>query len=185
VATLISIVIIGLGTASLVALSWRSFPRPRSHGFFRFFAFEAILCLIVLNAPHWFSRPGAPRQLLSWVLLAISFFLAIHAFHVLRLLGKPATPAPGSPAYRFENTTTLVTVGAYRYIRHPLYGSALFGAWGTALKVVSPLSIALGVIATVLLVATAKAEEAENLDRFGGAYREYMGGTRLFIPFLW
>lgn len=184
-ATLISIVIIGLGTVSLVALSWRSFFHPRSHGFFRFFALEAILSLIVLNARNWFSCPGAPRQILSWVLLAISLSLAIHGFHLFRLLGNPTTPAPGSPMYRFENTTTLIAVGAYRYIRHPMYASALFGAWGAALKALSPLAITLGVIATAFLVATAKAEEAENLVRFGDAYRKYMGSTRLFIPFLW
>lgn len=183
--TPISITIIGWGTASLVALSWRSLAYSRSHGFFRFFAFEAILWLVVLNAPHWFSRPAAPRQLFSWVLLASSLFLALQGFHLLHVLGKPITPAPGSPIYRIENTTTLVTVGAYRYIRHPLYASALFGAWGAALKTVSPLSIALGVIATVFLVATAKAEERENIVRFGSAYREYIGRTRRFIPFLW
>ena len=36
--------------------------------------------------------------------------------------------------YRFESTTTLVTAGAYRYIRHPLYESGLMLAWGAALK---------------------------------------------------
>jgi protein-S-isoprenylcysteine O-methyltransferase Ste14 len=182
---LVPIVIIGAGTASLVALSWRSFPHPRSHGFFRFFAFEAILWLVVLDAPHWFSHPGAPRQLVSWTLLAGSFVLALHGFHLLRLLGRPTTPAAGSPTYRFENTTALVMVGAYKYIRHPLYASALLAAWGTVLKSVSPLSIALGVVATSLLAATARAEERENLVRFGDAYREYMDHTRLLIPFLW
>jgi len=183
--TLICIVIIGVGTASLVALSWRSLPRPRSHGFFRFFALEAILWLVVLNASHWFSRSGSPRQLFSWVLLASSLFLVLHGFHLLRVLGEPTTPVPGSPTYRIENTTRLLTVGAYRYIRHPLYASALFGAWGAALKAVSLRSIALGVIATAFLVATAKAEERDNIVRFGSAYREYMGRTRMFIPFVW
>jgi protein-S-isoprenylcysteine O-methyltransferase Ste14 len=183
--TLISIAIIGLGTACLVVLSWRSFPYSRSHGFFRFFAFEAILWLIVLNAPDWFRRPDTPRQMFSWVFLASSLFLALHAFHLLRVLGKPTTPAPGAPTYRIENTTMLVRVGAYRYVRHPLYASALFGAWGAALKTVSWVSITLGVIATAFLVATANAEERENVVRFGRAYREYMEHTRLFIPFLW
>jgi hypothetical protein len=89
--TLISIVVIGLGTTSLVAVSRRSSPHRRSHGFFRFFAFEAILCLVVLNAPRWFSRPGAPRQLLSWVLLAGSLLLALGHFLLL-----PITHTAGS-----------------------------------------------------------------------------------------
>ncbi len=118
------------------------------------------------------------------MLLTVSLFLAIHGFRLLSLLGRPATPARDSPTYRIENTTTLVTVGAYRYIRHPLYASVLFGAWGAALKAPSPLSIVLGLVATAFLVATAKAEEAENLARFGDAYREYMARTRRFIPFV-
>jgi protein-S-isoprenylcysteine O-methyltransferase Ste14 len=33
-----------------------------------------------------------------------------------------------------EKTTILVTTGAYRYIRHPLYSSLLFLAWGIFFK---------------------------------------------------
>ena len=167
-----------------MAVSWRSLRNPRSHGFPRFFAFEAVLCLVVWNAPHWFSRPAAPAQILSWILLTVSLVLAIHGFRLLRLVGRPAPPAPGSPIHHIENTTTLVTVGAYRYIRHPLYASVLFGTWGVVLKAPSPPSLALGLVASACLVATARAEEAENLIRFGDAYRQYMARTRRFIPFV-
>lgn len=180
----LSAAVVVLGTALLVAASRRALINARSHGFFRFFAFEAILCLVVLNAPSWFQRPAAPNQLASWALLATSLLLAIHALHLLGRFGRPTVPAAGSPLYRIENTTAIITIGAYRYIRHPLYASALVGAWGAVLKDLSPVAIALGLLATVFLVATAKAEEAENLDRFGEPYREYMTRTRLFIPFV-
>ena len=42
----------------------------------------------------------------------------------------------------------------------------------------------LGVVAAGLLLATAKAEESEDIIRFGKAYREYMARTRVFIPFV-
>lgn len=184
-AKLIASGILAVGSILLVALSWRSFRPRRLHGFFRFFAFEAILCLVVLNARHWFSRAGTPRQLVSWLLLGVSFSLAIHGFHYLRLFGKPQAPTPGAPTYRFENTTVLVTAGAFRYIRHPLYASLLFGVWGAVLKAVSLPSVGLGIIATAFLAATAKAEEAESVDRFGSSYRQYMSRTRRFIPFVW
>jgi len=171
--TPIAATIVLLGTGFLVAVSRRSLSRPRSHGFFRFFAFEAILWLVALNAGHWFVHPGAPRQLLSWLLLATSLLLAVHGFHLLRAVGRPATPDPAAAAFRFESTTTLVTAGAYRYIRHPLYASLLLAAWGTVLKRPSSLTVPLGLIATAFLVATAKAEEVENLARFGDPYREY------------
>jgi protein-S-isoprenylcysteine O-methyltransferase Ste14 len=172
------------GTILLVAVSWRSLRQPRSHGFFRFFAFEAILCIILINAPVWFHRPFALMQLLSWALLLVSLGLAVHGFYLLQRFGRPPKPDPGSPMFRVENTASLVTSGAYRFIRHPLYASLLYLAWGAALKSLTPASLILASFATAALVATAKTEEVENLGRFGDAYREYMAHTRLFIPFV-
>jgi protein-S-isoprenylcysteine O-methyltransferase Ste14 len=84
----------------------------------------------------------------------------------------------------FEKTTVVVTSGIYRYIRHPLYSSLLFLAWGTFLKDVTILSSAVVVIATFFLVATAKADEAECIQFFGSAYENYMTHTRMFVPLL-
>ena len=172
------------GTILLVAISRRCLRHPRSHGFFRFFAFEAILCIIVVNASFWFDRPFAPVQLFSWVLLTASLFLALHSYHLLRDLGRPSAPDPGSPLFPVENTASLVTTGAYRFIRHPAYASLLYLAWGATLKSLSPLSAVLAVVASVSLLATAKAEESENISRFGPVYRDYMARTKLFIPFI-
>jgi protein-S-isoprenylcysteine O-methyltransferase Ste14 len=172
------------GTALVVAVSWRSLRRRSSHGFFRFFAFEAILGLLALNLPHWFERPGSPAHLLSWVLLAASLLLAVHGVFLLRRVGRPAPPDPESPLFGIENTTALVTTGAYRFIRHPLYASLLCLAWGAALKSLSPLAAGLALVASGFLLATAKAEEAENVERFGQTYRDYMRRTRRFIPYL-
>lgn len=180
----LSLALLLIGTLLLVGISWRSLRWPQSHGFFRFFAFESILCIIVLNAPFWFQRPFAPMQLLSWALLFVSLGLVVHGFHLLRHLGQPSEPEPGSPVFRVENTTVLVTTGAYRFIRHPLYASLLYLAWGAAFKSLTAVTLLLALVATVSLVATAKAEEVENLARFGDAYRDYMAHTRLFIPFV-
>ncbi len=172
------------GTIFLIAVSWRSLRHSSSHGFFRFFAFEAILCIVIVNAPLWLDRPFAPLQLLSWVLLTASLFLAVHSFHLLRHLGRPSAPEPRSPLFPIENTASLVTTGAYRFIRHPAYASLLYLAWGAAFKSLSPLSAALAMVASAALLATAKAEEAENISRFGPAYRDYMARSMLFIPFV-
>jgi len=173
-----------IASAVLVGIFWRSLSRPRFHGFFRFFAFEAILGTMVLNVPVWFVRPFAPLQLLSWVLLILSAALAIHGYMMLTRLGRPSRPAPDSPMFQVESTTLLVTRGAYRYIRHPLNASLLCLAWGAAVKQLGTAPLILAVFATVFLFATAKCEEAENLARFGDAYRVYMARTKLFIPFL-
>lgn len=175
---------LGAGSAAIIALSWRSLRRPGSHGFYRFFAVELLLALVVANAGVWFVAPFGARQLVSWCLLAGSIPLAIHGFHLLHSAGRPAAPAAGATELGWENTTALVRTGAYRYIRHPLYASLLLVAWGAALKRVSPPSLALAAAASAFLFATARADERECLQRFGAEYRDYIARTRMFVPFL-
>jgi protein-S-isoprenylcysteine O-methyltransferase Ste14 len=173
-----------LSSAGILWLSWRSLRSPRSHGFYRFFAFEFIAAAILLNVPHWFDHPFSPRQLASWLLLTASAALAIEAFRLLRILGRPSRERSDPTRLGFENTSQLVIVGLYRRIRHPMYASLLALAWGATLKDPSLASLALGLAASLSLLATALAEERENLARFGAAYADYMKTTRRFFPFL-
>lgn len=161
---------------AILLLSRESLRDPRSHGFPRFFAFELLLILILLNVPRWFADPLSARQIVSWLLLLTSLLLAAHGFHLLRRAGRPKGG--------IERTTALVTVGAYGYIRHPLYASLLLLAWGAFLKDPSLLGGALAVATNACLAATAKVEEAENLRRFGADYAAYMKHTRRFVPFV-
>jgi protein-S-isoprenylcysteine O-methyltransferase Ste14 len=173
------------GSAAIVKLSWRSLRHLRSHGFYRFFAFELLWALILLNVPVWFQDSLSARQLVSYSLLTASLALVIEGLRLLRLLGRPSPTAARDANLSFENTTTLVTVGLYRFIRHPMYASLLALVWGAYLK--NPLtisSIALALGATGFLIATSITEERENLVRFGAAYAAYMRRTRRFIPFL-
>ena len=168
----------------IIWVSRRSLPHPRSHGFPRLFAFEAVLALLVLNVPHWFREPFRAAQLASWVFLCVSALFVVWGFVLLRRLGGFRPSAEVAPKYGWEKTDRLVTVGVYRYIRHPMYSSVLFLAWGALLKRATAGTLALGVVATVALVVTAKTEEAENLRRFGTEYLDYMKRTRRFVPFL-
>jgi protein-S-isoprenylcysteine O-methyltransferase Ste14 len=162
---------------AIIFFSWSSFRNLRSHGFYRFFAFESILILFLLNVDDWFREAFAVRQIVSWLLLVFSLFLVGQGFYLLRVAGKPEG--------HFENTTTLVRQGVFRYIRHPLYSSLLFLGWGVYLKDPSPLGSILVLLATAFLAATAKVEEAENLQKFGEDYAAFMKTTKRFIPFLY
>jgi protein-S-isoprenylcysteine O-methyltransferase Ste14 len=176
---ILSAVLIAVGSVPVLWISRRSLLKPSSFGFYRFFAVESILALIVLNAPKWFTHPIVAQQLVSWLLLLTSVLMVISGSLTLRRLGQPVNQGGAD-----FHTTNLVTTGPYRYIRHPLYASLLFLAWGTLLKAVSPWTLALAGIATVALVATAKAEETATIRQFGQAYRDYMAHTRLFVPFV-
>lgn len=171
-----------VGSALLAYVSRSSLRRPASHGFFRFFAWESILGLFVLNVASWFSEPFSPRQWVSWCLLTVSLFLVLHGVFLLRRFGRPDERR--DDLFGFEKTTTLVTRGAYRYIRHPLYSSLLFLAWGIFLKAPSLFAFFLAVAATGFLIATAHADERESLRFFGSEYRDYLRRTKRFVPFL-
>lgn len=180
----IRIVLFIVSSILLIILSWRSLHNPRSHGFYRFFAFEGILILVLLNTPFWFRNPFSPLQLMSWTFLFCSIPLAVQGFYLLRKLGGTRVRENKSENLAFENTVNLVTDGIYKYIRHPLYSSLLFLAWGAFLKQITIYGIAAVLIATACLMVTAKIEERENISFFGSHYEEYMKKTKMFIPYI-
>ena len=173
-----------VGSAGLAYLSRAPLRRPRSHGFFRFFAWECLLGLALLNLRRWFANPWSIPQLISWPLLLISASLAVHGALMLRRHGQPRPDRAGEALIGLERTTALVAEGAYRYIRHPLYSSLFFLGWGIFFKDLTWLGGALAAASTLCLVITAKVEEAEDVRYFGPAYQAYIRRTKRFIPFL-
>jgi protein-S-isoprenylcysteine O-methyltransferase Ste14 len=164
------------GSILLILISIPSLRHPGSHGFYRFFAWEAILGMFVLNVPHWFVHPFSWHQVISWILLLFSLILLISGFHQLKHSGKPTDS--------LEATTQLVQSGIYRIIRHPLYASLLFLSWGIFFKLPGVLVGCLASITAVFLYATAIADETGCLEKFGVQYSLYMKSTKMFIPFL-
>ena len=171
-------------TAGLVYISRASLRAPRSHGFYRFFAWECILALFLLNVDEWFRDPFSPLHLVSWFLLIFSGYLVIDAVYRLRRFGMQDQERQDTGLLGFEKTTALVTTGVYRYIRHPLYSSLLFLAWGIFFKDVTWPTAFLAVAATSFLFVTARWDESESLRFFGPLYQEYMQRTKRFIPFI-
>lgn len=174
-----------LATGLLLYISRASLRQADSHGFYRFFAWESILLLFLLNVEHWFTDPFSWHQLIAWTLLVSSLVPLILGVLSLRKRGQPTQERPGDPSLlAFEKTTTLVTSGIYAYIRHPLYSSLLLLAWGIFFKAPGLPGLALALVATTFLFATARADEQECVRFFGAAYQDYMQKTRRFIPYL-
>ena len=171
------------GSIFLVAISWKSLRKPRTHGFYRFFAWECIFLLFLVNIKYWFKDPFAWYQIIAWILLFVSLIPLGYGVHFLRTRGNPAKQREGDESLlAFEKTTNLVTTGIYKYIRHPLYSSLLFLAWGIFFKLPSLTGISLTAVATAFLFATARADEAECIQFFGPQYIDYMKRTKMFIP---
>ena len=168
----------------LVSFSWQVLKNPKSHGFYRFFAFEAILALMVLNEPYWFNNPISQLQLASWFLLILSVVFVIQALILFKKFGGSNERQDTPENFAFENTVNIVENGLYRFVRHPMYSSLLFLGWGAFLKNITTLNIVLVIAVTILLVIVAKIEEGENIQFFGSKYSDYMKRTKMFVPWL-
>ena len=165
------------GTLFLIWYTWwASLKDKRFHGIYRFFSFESILALVLLNARFWFVDPLRPLQIISWICLVASILPAVQGFYLLKKFG-------GSKG-KFEETTNLVAQGAYRYIRHPMYASLSLLGLGAFLKNISLGTIFLVFVNIFALYLAAKGDEKEMLGRFGAEYAAYMKKTRMFIPFI-
>jgi len=165
------------GTAIIILLSWFiSIREKRYHGIARFFSFESIFILFLLNYKLWFRDPLSAHQIISWILLFASIYPVTARLLLLKREGKPGN--------NFENTTILVKSGIYGYIRHPLYCSLLLLGTGIMFKQPGYIQIIIGAINVFAVFFTAKIEEKEMTARFGEQYQEYMKETKMFIPFI-
>lgn len=175
----------GVFSALLVYLSRKPLRHPGSHGFTRFFAWEAILGLLVLHAPVWHRDMWGAQQLLSWALLGLSVTLAVLGVRGLKAVAHAPAARADAALYGFENTAQLVTTGIFGLIRHPMYAALLLLAWGAFTKDISAASLALVAVASLALWLTALRDERECLAFFGEGYRAYMQKTKRFVPWVW
>jgi len=169
--------LLAAGTVFIILFSWfLSIQYKRYHGIARFFAFESLLLLVLMNQKVWFRTPFSTAQILSWILLFLSAYLAIAGFIMLKSMGRPSI--------NFENTSVLVNTGLYKFIRHPLYLSILLFGTGVILKQAGIIQVCLGILNLAAIYVTARIEEKEMIAKFGGEYRDYMRQTKMFIPFI-
>lgn len=109
-------------SALLGFLSRASLRMPRSHGCYRFLAAQFLLALILFNLDRWFDSPFSAYQIVSWLLLAVSIVLVLSGALTLVAAGKPDSCRISEvPIAGLERTTELVTIGIYKYNRHPIY----------------------------------------------------------------
>jgi protein-S-isoprenylcysteine O-methyltransferase Ste14 len=166
-----------IGSIFIALFSWfLSIRYKRYHGIARFFAFESVFVLVLLNYKVWFINPFSPLHQVSWVLLILSVYVVITGYLLLKRKGKPDT--------NFENTSVLVKTGIYGYIRHPLYLSIFLFGTGVMFKDPGKIQIILGVINLIAIYFTALIEEREMIAKFGDEYRQYINQSKMFLPFI-
>ncbi len=146
---------------------------------FLFLAWVSASVAFVVN-PAWMGWSALPLPAwLRWTGVALAFpALVLGGWAILSLILRDAY----SPSLVIKDSHTLVTSGAYRWIRHPIYTTYL----------ASPLSfflltanwfIGLALLAmSILLASRVEGEEAMLLERFGDEYRAYIQRTGRFLP---
>ena len=81
-----------------------------------------------------------------------------------------------------KRPNSLVTKGAFRYVRHPLYLASLLTYFGLTISTASLFSFALSVGIFVFYDYIAGYEEQLLEATFGGEYRNYQRRTGKWIP---
>jgi len=141
--------------------------------------FLAWLVLMPLDAVrfHW-SQMQSWIQVIGALLLLWSFYLFFLTFRENAYL---------SPAVRVQNERgqTVVSTGPYRYVRHPMYATAMIFLVGTTLLLGSWYGLILGLILVVAIALRAVREE-RTLQEELPDYDAYMREVKYrLIPYVW
>jgi protein-S-isoprenylcysteine O-methyltransferase Ste14 len=140
-----------------------------------------LLAAALWFAPHPAGEPTADegtRQLAGYLVGMVgAVLLGSGIAELRRARALTALPHPRPEA-------ELVEHGAYRYVRHPIYGGLILGAIGLA--VITPWAGTIAAVALLALVLDLKRrrEEAWLVDHHPG-YRAYRSRTRALIPGLY
>lgn len=94
-------------------------------------------------------------------------------------LGRSLTPLP-----RPKPDGELVTSGAYRFVRHPIYLGVLLACLGVSLATASPLRLGLTVLLFVFFDMKARKEERWLAERYP-EYARYRERVKKLIPWIY
>ncbi len=138
-----------------------------------------IILITAHLSPHWplidksnYNYPLA-FKLIGFILLFSGITLIIRAFlHLGESLSPLPDPKPGAK---------LITTGAYRQCRHPLYQGLVIASVGLSILYGSIFHILLSISLCTLLRGKAQREE-RKLKAIHPEYREYILNTPAIIP---
>jgi len=84
--------------------------------------------------------------------------------------------------FRAQRGQKVVSSGAFRYVRHPLYSACLLFYLGLAVSTVSVFSLVFFVVIFVFYNYIANYEERLLDEKFGEDYKKYKRGTGKWVP---
>jgi protein-S-isoprenylcysteine O-methyltransferase Ste14 len=128
--------------------------------------------------PPWMAWSALPLPAgLRWLGAGLGFAMIPLIYWLFRSLGKNV-----SETVLTKERHELVTHGPYRWIRHPLYTVASIDIFALSLLAANWFMLLMVLLIMMMLPALAANEEAQLIEKFGNAYREYMQRTGRFLP---
>jgi protein-S-isoprenylcysteine O-methyltransferase Ste14 len=126
---------------------------------------------------HWSQMP-------TW-LHVVGAIVLLSSFYLIFLTYRENPYLSSAVRIQQERGQTVVSTGPYRYVRHPLYTSALLFFLGSALLLGSWIGVILGLLVVGLLAIRAMREE-QVLRKGLKGYDIYMARVRWrLIPHVW
>jgi len=148
-------------------------------------AFPTIVCLLFLFIGYigWVSPTIIYKNNIEKVIEFLVIIISVVSIGLIFLtLGTHKIPIA---LWHQENDApqSIVTYGAYKYIRHPFYASFLLAFLGISIAFPHWVTIFCVVYGFITLNLTAKREENRlSMSAFGVDYKAYMKKTGRFIP---
>lgn len=140
--------------------------------------FAVIALAGILLADDWSGPGGMVAMAAGTLLVALGVVLA--GAGLVGLRGGDALTAVPHP----RDDARLVDAGAYRLVRHPIYGGLILGAAGWALLRGSPAALVAAAVLLVFFDLKRRREEAWLATRYPG-YAVYRARTRRLIPWIY
>jgi protein-S-isoprenylcysteine O-methyltransferase Ste14 len=135
----------------------------------------ALLAVAGTLGPAWDGAARTATAILGGVLIVLGGLLAVRGVVDLRE-SLTALPHPRDDA-------RLVDHGAYRLVRHPIYGGIVIAGSGWGLLTASWPALALAAVLAGFFTLKSHREEAWLVERYP-AYAAYRLRTRRMVPFL-
>jgi protein-S-isoprenylcysteine O-methyltransferase Ste14 len=150
---------------------------PRGEGWFliQVLLFGAV-AVSGAAGPAWAGWPAAVGIALGGLLICCGGILSLRGLLDLR---ENLTPFP-----KPLEGARLVDSGAYRLVRHPIYGGLILGALGWGLLRASPLTILGALALTVFFDLKSRREEIWLSESFDD-YPAYRSRTRRLLPWIY
>jgi protein-S-isoprenylcysteine O-methyltransferase Ste14 len=126
--------------------------------------------------PAWGGWPATVGMALGGVLIGCGGILSLRGLLDLR---ENLTPFP-----RPLEGARLVETGAYRLVRHPIYGGLVLGALGWGLVRASPLTLAGALLLAAFFDLKSRREEIWLSESYPD-YPAYRSRTRRLLPWIY